>query len=176
MKILISKFYLYIGAIISIIIIHIVLKILINKNSKEFDKRIISNIDIFKSTTNINDIFNKLLNNLYKNSSYDAAISIYINDTDFKIMACHGNVVEQNISNCIHDEKFINLINRVTKSGTMFYIQDLNKVDYALYSTKLQLLLYHMRSLLMIPIIYKDEIYGVVIMVNYKKAAYNENF
>lgn len=176
MKILTNEFYLYIGAIIitNIIIIHMVLKILINKKFKEFDKKIISNIDIFKSTTNINDIFNKLLKILYKNLTYDAATSIYKNDADFKIMACYGDGVELNISNCIQDENFVNLINRVTKSGTMTYIQDLNKLDYTKYSTKLQLLLYHMRSLLMIPIIYKNEIYGVVIMVNYKKAAYNK--
>ncbi|MBU3178921.1 GAF domain-containing sensor histidine kinase [Clostridium estertheticum] len=155
---------------------YIVTKTIMSKKSKEFDKKIISNIDIFKSTTNINDIFNKLLNNLYKNSAYDAAISILKNDTDFKIMAIHGAGVELNTSSCIQDEKFINLINKVTESGTMYYIQDLNKVDYTLYSAKLQLLLYHMRSLLMIPIIYKDEIYGVVIMVNYKKAAYNESY
>lgn len=178
MKTLKNHFYLYLGVIIitSIIITHIVIKIFINKKSKEFDKKIISNIDIFKSTTNINDIFNQLLKNLYNNSSYDEAISIYKNGTDFKIMACHGDVLEPNISNCIEDEKFINLINRVTKSGTMYYIQDLNKVDYTMYCTKLQLLLYHMRSLLMIPIIYKNEIYGAVIMVNYKKSAYNNNF
>ncbi|WLC70289.1 GAF domain-containing sensor histidine kinase [Clostridium estertheticum] len=155
---------------------HIVIKTTMFKKSKEFDKKIISNIDIFKSTTNINDIFNKLLNNLYESSAYDAAISILKNDTEFKIMAIHGSGVELNTSSYIQDKKFINLINRVTESGTMYYIQDLNKVDYALYSDKLQLLLYHMRSLLMIPIIYKDEIYGVVIMVNYKKAAYNESY
>ncbi|MBW9171714.1 GAF domain-containing sensor histidine kinase [Clostridium estertheticum] len=173
-----NKFYLYIGVIIiiNIMIMHIVIKIIMLKKSKEFDKKIISNIDIFKSTTNINDIFNKLLNNLYKNSAYDAAVSILKNDTEFKIMAIHGTGVELNTSSYIQDEKFINLINKVTESGTMYYIQDLNKVDYALYSAKLQLLLYHMRSLLMIPIIYKDEIYGVVIMVNYKKAAYNERY
>ncbi|WAG59655.1 GAF domain-containing sensor histidine kinase [Clostridium estertheticum] len=177
-KILSTKFYLYIGVIIiiNIIIMYIVTKIIMYKKSKEFDKKIISNIDIFKSTTNIKDIFNKLLNNLYKNSAYDAAISILKNDTDFKIMAIHGAGVELNTSNCIQDENFINLINRVIESGTMYYIQDLKKVDYAKYSAKLQLLLYHMRSLLMIPIIYKDEIYGVVIMVNYKKAAYNESY
>ncbi|MBX4270283.1 GAF domain-containing sensor histidine kinase [Clostridium estertheticum] len=178
MEILSNKFYLYIGVIIiiNIIIMHIVIKTIMFKKSKEFDKKIISNIDIFKSTTNINDIFNKLLNNLYKNSAYDAAVSILKNDTEFKIMAIHGTGVELNTSSYIQDEKFINLINKVTESGTMYYIQDLNKVDYALYSAKLQLLLYHMRSLLMIPIIYKDEIYGVVIMVNYKKAAYNESY
>ncbi|MPQ29914.1 GAF domain-containing protein [Clostridium estertheticum] len=178
MEILSNKFYLYIGVIIiiNIIIMHIVIKTTMFKKSKEFDKKIISNIDIFKSTTNINDIFNKLLNNLYESSAYDAAISILKNDTEFKIMAIHGSRVELNTSSYIQDKKFINLINRVTESGTMYYIQDLNKVDYALYSDKLQLLLYHMRSLLMIPIIYKDEIYGVVIMVNYKKAAYNESY
>ncbi|MBU3074708.1 GAF domain-containing sensor histidine kinase [Clostridium estertheticum] len=178
MEILSNKFYLYIGVIIiiNIIIMHIVIKTIMLKKSKEFDKKIISNIDIFKSTTNINDIFNKLLNNLYESSAYDAAISILKNDTEFKIMAIHGSRVELNTSSYIQDKKFINLINRVTESGTMYYIQDLNKVDYALYSDKLQLLLYHMRSLLMIPIIYKDEIYGVVIMVNYKKAAYNESY
>ncbi|APC38688.1 GAF domain-containing sensor histidine kinase [Clostridium estertheticum] len=178
MEILSNKFYLYIGVIIiiNIIIMHIVIKTTMFKKSKEFDKKIISNIDIFKSTTNINDIFNKLLNNLYESSAYDAAISILKNDTEFKIMAIHGSRVELNTSSYIQDKKFINLINRVTESGTMYYIQDLNKVDYALYSAKLQLLLYHMRSLLMIPIIYKDEIYGVVIMVNYKKAAYNESY
>lgn len=177
MEILSNKFYLYIGVIIiNIIIMHIVIKTIMFKKSKEFDKKIISNIDIFKSTTNINDIFNKLLNNLYKSSAYDAAISILKNDTEFKIMAIHGTCVKLNTSSYIQDEKFINLINRVTESGTMYYIKDLNKVDYALYSAKLQLLLYHMRSLLMIPIIYKDEIYGVVIMVNYKKAAYNESY
>ncbi|MBX4261664.1 GAF domain-containing sensor histidine kinase [Clostridium estertheticum] len=178
MEILSNKFYLYIGVIIiiNIIIMHIVIKTTMFKKSKEFDKKIISNIDIFKSTTNINDIFNKLLNNLYESSAYDAAISILKNDTEFKIMAIHGSGVELNTSSYIQDKKFINLINRVTESGTMYYIQDLNKVDYALYSDKLQLLLYHMRSLLMIPIIYKDEIYGVVIMVNYKKAAYNESY
>ena len=167
-KILTNKFYLYIVLIIiiNVIVTTIVTKILMLKKSKEFDKRITSNIDIFKSTTNIKDILNQLLKNLYKNSSYDDAISIYKDNTGFKIMACHRDGVELNTNSYIQDESFINLINKVTKSGTMYYIHDLNKVDYKKYSTKVQLLLYHMRSLLMIPIIYKYEIYGVVIMVN----------
>ncbi|MBZ9606262.1 hypothetical protein G9F73_000185 [Clostridium estertheticum] len=40
--------------------------------------------------------------------------------------------------------------------------------------TEFQLLLYHMRSLLIIPLVHKDKKYGLVIMLNHKRVAYNE--
>ena len=46
-----------------------------------------------------------------------------------------------------------------------YYIKDLKKSEYTKYNTEFQLLLYHMRSLLIIPIIHKENIYGVVIMI-----------
>ncbi len=57
------------------------------KKSKEFNKRINATINIFKSTMDINDIFNKLLENIYETLAYDAAISIFKNDNDFELMA-----------------------------------------------------------------------------------------
>ena len=86
-EILSNKVYLYIGIIIiaNIIFIHIKIKMLMIKKSKEFDKKINATINIFKSSTDINDIFNILLKNLYEISAYDAAISILKDDNDFKL-------------------------------------------------------------------------------------------
>jgi signal transduction histidine kinase len=56
-----------------------------------------------------------------------------------------------------------------------YYIQDLNKSEHTKYIKDFQLILYHMRSVLIIPIIYKGKVYGVVMMLNHKKAAYSEN-
>ena len=91
-EIFLNKFYLFIGSliIINIIVIIIIIKILMIKKSKEFDKKINATINIFKSTMDINDIFNKLFENLYEILAYDAAISIFKNDNDFKLMALYG--------------------------------------------------------------------------------------
>jgi len=175
-EILSNKYYLYIGAtiIVDIIIIYIVVKILIIKKSKEFDKKINATIDIFKSIMDIYTIFNKLLKNLYETSVYDTAIGILKDDTGFKIMSCNGHNLELNASDYLEDDKFIDLITNITDSGTTYYIRNLKKSDYTKYTTKLQSLLYHMKSLLIIPITHKNKIYGAVIMLNHKRAAYNE--
>ncbi|MBZ9632855.1 GAF domain-containing sensor histidine kinase [Clostridium sp. FP1] len=175
-KILDNNGYLYIGILIiaSIAIVHI--KMLMIKKSNEFDKKINATINIFSSTTDINDIFNRLLENLYEILDYDIAISVFKNGNKFELMACHGCKEETNISSYLKDNKCIELLEKITKHGTTYYIKDLKKADYTNYSTGIQLLLlYHMRSLFIIPIIYKDNIYGAVIMLNHKKSAYNES-
>ncbi|MFT5873405.1 MAG: signal transduction histidine kinase [Clostridium sp.] len=176
MGILSNKFYLYIGIVIisNIIVTCIIIKMLVNKKSKEFDKKINVAINVFKSTTDTNDIFNELLKNLYEILAYDTAISIFKNDNDFELMACHGYGEEINLSSYLKDNKSAELIKKAMESKAIYYIQDLKKSEYTKYTTKFQLLLYHMRSLLIIPIIYKDKIYGVAIMLSHKRSAYNE--
>ena len=175
-EILSNKFYLYIGIIIvvNIIVIHIKIKILMIKKSKEFDKKINATINIFKSTTDINDIFNRLLDNLQEILGYDAAVSIFKNDNNFQLMACHGYSEEINLSIDLKENKYIEIIKKLIEHGTPYYIEDLKKSEYLKYRAEFQLILYHMRSLLIMPIIYKEKIYGVVIMLNHKKSAYNE--
>ncbi|MBZ9621502.1 GAF domain-containing sensor histidine kinase [Clostridium sp. FP2] len=175
-KILDNNGYLYIGILIiaSIAIVHI--KMLMIKKSNEFDKKINATINIFSSTTDIDDVFNRLLENLYEILDYDIAISVFKNGNNFELTACHGCEEETTISSYLKNNKCIELLKEITKSGTTYYIKDLKKADYTNYSTEIQLLLlYHMRSLFIIPIIYKDNIYGAVIMLNHKKSAYNES-
>jgi len=175
MEILWCKNYIFIVMIIivNIIVIHIEIKRLMIRKSREFNKKINANISIFKSTIDINEIFNKLLENLYEISTYDTVISIFKNDNELELMACHFNGEEINLSSCLQDNKCIELINKVIESKNPYYIKDLNKLECIKYNTKCQILLYHMRSLLIIPIIYKEKKYGVVIMLNHKRAAYN---
>jgi len=175
-EILSNKVYLYIGIVIivSIIFIHVKIKTLMYKKSKEFEKKINATINIFKSSTDINDIFNRLLKNLNEILAYDAAISILKDDNDFKLMDCHGYGEEINLNNYLQENKCTELIKKVIEQGTSCYIQDLKKSEYIKYTTEFQLILYHMRSILVIPIIYKEHTYGVVIMLNHKRAAYNE--
>lgn len=176
-EILSTKFYLYIGIIImvNITVINIKIKMIMIKKSKEFDKKINATINIFKSTTDINDIFDKSLKNLYEILDYDTAISIFKNDNELELMACHGYGEEINLSEYLQEEKCIELIKKIIEADKPYYIQNLKKLEYTKYSTKFQLLLYHMRSLLIIPIIHKDEKYGLVIMLNHKRSAYNKN-
>ena len=176
MGILSNKFYLYIGIIIiaNIIAFHVKTKMLTIKKSKEFDKKINAAINIFKSTTDINDIFDRLLNNLYEILAYDAAISIFKNDNDFELMACHGFAEEINLNGYLQQNKSIELIKKIIEQGTPQYIQDLNKSEYTKFRTDFQLILYHMRSILIIPIIYKEKLFGMVIILNNKRSAYNE--
>ena len=175
-KIFWIKFYIYVGTliIVNIVVIHIAIKILMIKKSKEFDKRINATIDIFKSTTDINDIFDKLLKNIYELIAYDTAISVFKDDNDFKIMQCRGQGEGLDLSNYFQDNECIEVIKKVIDSAAPYYIKDLKKQEHIKYNTKSQLLLYHMRTLLIIPIIYKEKIYGVVIMLSHKKSAYNE--
>lgn len=175
-EILSNKVYLYIGIVIiaNIIIIHVKVKMLMVKKSKEFDKKINATVNIFKSTTDINDIFDRLLKNLHDILAYDAAISIFKNDNDFELMAYHGYGEEINLNSYLQDNRCIKLLKKVMGYGTNYYIQDLKKSEYIKYSTEFQLILYHMRSILIIPIIYKENIYGTVIILNRKRSAYKE--
>ena len=176
MELLSNKSYLYIGIIIivNVIVFHVKIKMLMIKKSKEFDKKINATINIFKSTTDINDIFDKLLKNLYEILTYDSAIGIFKNDNDFELMACRGFGEEINLISHLQQNKSIELIKKIIEQDTPQYIQDLNKSEYTKYRTDFQLILYHKRSILMIPIIYKEKIFGVVIMLNNKRSAYNE--
>lgn len=176
MEIFWDKLYLYIGILIiaNIIFINAKIKILMIKKSEEFDKKMDATLNIFKSTTNINDIFERLIKSLYQISAYDAAISIFKNENSFKIMASIGCEDKINLRSYLQDEKFTSLIKKVIKNRVPYYVQDLKKSEYTKYSTSFQLLLYHMRSLLIIPINNKDITYGVIIMLNQKKLAYNE--
>jgi len=175
MKILWCKSYLVIVVviIINIIVINIKIKRLMIKKRREFDKKINANISIFKSTIDIDEVFNKLLEYLNEILTYDTAISIFKNENDFELMACNFQGEEINLSSYLHDNKCIELINSVIESKAPYYIKDLNKLECIKYKTKYQVLLYHMRSLLIIPIVYKEKKYGVVIMLNHKRAAYN---
>jgi signal transduction histidine kinase len=174
--ILSNKGYLYMGTVIivSILVIHIKIKMFMHKKAKELDKKVNDIINIFNSTTDIDDIFNLLLKNLHEILAYDAAISIFKNDDDFKIMACHGYADEMNLSSYFKEDKCIALIKKLMEYSKPYYIQDLKKSEHVKYINDFQLILYHMRSVLIIPIIYKGKIYGVVMMLNHKKSAYNE--
>lgn len=173
-EVLWNNVYLYICILIIavLIFIHVKIKILMIRKSKEFNKKMEATFNIFKSTTDINDIFNELLKNLYVILSYDAAISIFKNDDDFKLMASTGYGDKINLNSCLQEIKCIELIKKVIEQSEPYYIQNLKKSEYTKYSAKVQLLLYHMRSLLIIPIINKERVYGVVIMLNHKKFAY----
>jgi signal transduction histidine kinase len=176
MEIFWGKLYLFIGILIiaNIIFINVTIKILMIKKSKEFDKKMDTTVNIFKSTTDINDIFDRLIKSLYEISDYDAAISIFKNENSFKIMASLGYEDKISLNSYLQDEKFTALIEKVIESRVPYYVQDLKKSEYTKYSTSFQISLYHMRSLLIIPIINKDTIYGVIIMLSQKKFAYNE--
>lgn len=176
MEILSNKVYVYIVMVIvvSILVIHVIIKVFMVKNSKELDKKVNDIINIFNSTTDINDMFNRLLKNLYETLAYDAAISIFKNDNDFKLMACHGYGDEINLSSYLQDDKCIELVKKLMEFCKPYYIQDLKKSEHAKYIKDFQLILYHMRSVLIIPIIYKGKIYGVVMMLNHKRSAYNQ--
>lgn len=158
----------------NIIFIHVKIKMLTIKKSKEFDMKIKTTIDIFKSTTEIKDIFNSLLENLYEISAYDAAISVLKTDNEFKLMASHGYAEKIDLSSYLQESKCIELIEKIIECGKPSYIKDLNKSEYTNYNTCFQLVLYHMRSILIVLIIYKKNIYGIVIMLNRKRSAYNE--
>jgi len=175
-KIFWSEFYIHIGIliIVNIVVISIVIKILMAKKSKEFDKRINATIDIFKTEMDINYIFNKLLKNIYETITYDTALSVFKDDNDFKLMEYRGQGEALDLSNYFNENKRIELIKKVIESAKPYYINDLKKSKYENYNTEFQFLLYHMRSLLIIPIIYKEKIYGVVIMLSHKKSAYSE--
>jgi signal transduction histidine kinase len=176
-KILSNNSYLYMGivTVVSIIAIHIRFSILMAKKSKEFDEKINATINIFKSTTGINDIFSRLLKDLSGILNYDAAISILKTDNNFELMNYHGYEDEIKLNSYLQDNNCIQLIKRIIEPGVAYYIQDLKKSQYIKYNTEFQLILYHMRSLLIIPIIYKNKIYGVVITLNRKKMAYSES-
>jgi signal transduction histidine kinase len=176
MEIFWDKFYLYIGILIiaNIIFINAKIKILMIKKSEEFDKKMDATVNIFKSTTDINDIFDRLIKSLYEISAYDAAISMFKNENSFKITASFGYEDKTILSSYLQDEKFNSLIKKIIENKVPYYVQDLKKSQYTKYSTSFPLLLYHMRSLLIIPIINKDVTYGVIIMLNQKKNAYNE--
>lgn len=174
-EILTNKVYLFIGIIIiaNIIAFIVIIKIIMIKKTKEFDKKINATVNIFKSTRDINDIFDSSLKNLYEILACDAAISIFKNDNNFELMACHGYGEVTNLSSYLQDNKCIELIKKIMESDKPYYIKDLSKSEYTNYNTDFQLLLYHMRCLLIIPIIHKKNIYGLVIMLSHKRAAYN---
>ncbi|MGH4052484.1 MAG: GAF domain-containing sensor histidine kinase [Clostridium sp.] len=171
-----SEFYIFIGSliIINITVIYIVIKSLMNKKSKEYDKRTNAIIDIFKSTTNIEDIFEKLLKNIYEIVEYDTAISVFKDDNDCKHVGCKGIGEGLDLSSYFKQDKYLELIKKVIKPNMPYYIKDLNKSKYAKINTEFQIVLYHMRSLLIVPIIYNEKIYGAVIILSHKKSAYNE--
>ncbi|MBZ9684925.1 GAF domain-containing sensor histidine kinase [Clostridium estertheticum] len=170
-----NKGYLFIGIIIiaNIIAFNEIIKILMIKKSREFDEKINATTNIFKSTMDIKDILDALIKNLYEILDFDAAISIFKNDNDYELMACHGYGEKTNISSFLQENKCIEIIKKVIELDKPYYIKDLKKIEYTYYNTEFQLLLYHMRSLLIIPIIYKKNIYGLVMILNNKKAAYN---
>ncbi|MBU3145931.1 ATP-binding protein [Clostridium sp. CF012] len=172
-EILSNSVYLEIHIIIiaNIIAFNVIIKILMIKKSREFDKKINATINIFKSTRDINDVFDALIKNLYEITACDAAISIFKNGNDFKLMACHG--YGTNLSSYLQENKCIELMKKIIEFDKPFYIKDLKKKEYTNYNTEFQLLLYHMRSLLIIPITYKKNICGLVIMFDHKKSAYN---
>jgi len=171
-EIFLNKFYIFIGSliIINIIVIYVVVEFYINKKYKEFDKRTNLAIDIFKSTTNINDIFDKLLKNIYEIVEYDAVISVFKDDNNFKSVKYKG----LDLSSYLLVDKYIDLIKKVIKSNEPYYIKDLNKSKYVKINTEFQIVLYHMRSLLIVPIVYNEEIYGAVIILSHKKSAFNK--
>ena len=175
-EILFNKVYIVICIIIiaNIIALNIIIKILMIKKSKEFDKKINATINIFEAARDINVIFNSLLKNLHKILPCDAAISVFKNNNNFELMACDGYGEGTNVSNILQENKFIELINEVIQSDKPYYIKDLNKSQHTNYNTEFQLILYHMRSLLIIPITYKKNIYGLVLILSHKKSAYNE--
>jgi len=175
-QILSNDLFVYIGIaiIVNIIIIYIEIKILMIKKSKKFDKRINAIINIFKATTDIDDIYKKLLRNLYGILFYDTAINIIKTDNGIKIMACNGKGEELDLSSFLQDSKCIETIKKLLESGMPSYIQDLNKSKLEEYDSKFQVLLYNMRSLFIIPITHEEKIYAVVIMLNHKRSAYNE--
>jgi len=174
-EILSNKGYLFIGIIIiaNIIAFSVTIKILMIKKSRELDKKINATINLFKSTRDINDIFNSLLKNLYEILPCDAAISIYKNNNKFDLMACDGYGEGTNLSSYLQETKCIEIIKKAIEYDKPYYIKDLNKLEYKNYNTEFQLILYHMRCLLIIPIIHKKNNYGLVIMLNHKKSAYN---
>ncbi|MGH4117800.1 GAF domain-containing sensor histidine kinase [Clostridium sp.] len=175
-EILWNNFYLFIGILIiaNIIFIHAKIKILMIKKSKEFDEKMETTVNIFKSTTDINDIFNGLIKSLHGIIAYDAAISISISDHKFNLMASFGCEGKISLNSYMQDDKFIFLIKKVLENKEPYYIVDLKKIEYTKYNAEFQLLLYHMRSLLIIPIINSENIYGVIIILNHKKYAYNK--
>lgn len=176
MEIFFNKFYIYIVIliIVNIIVIFVLIKLLMNKKSKEFNNRINDTNDIFKSTMDINDTFNKLLENIHKTIAYDTAISVFRDNNDFKLIQCRGEAEGLDLSNYFKEIQCSEIIKRVIDSATPYYIKDLRKAEYTKYNTQFHLLLYHMRSLLIIPIIHKENIYGVVIILGHKKSAYNQ--
>ncbi|MGH4140832.1 GAF domain-containing sensor histidine kinase [Clostridium sp.] len=167
-------FFICIGIISSIIYIRIKIKRVTIKKSKEFDKKIKTTIDIFKSTTDIKGIFKSLIDNLYEILDYDAAISVLKTDNEFKLMACRGYAEKIDLNSYLQESKCIELIEKIIECGKPSYIKDLNKSEYTNYNTCFQLVLYHMRSILIVPIIYKKNIYGIVIILKCKRSAYNE--
>ena len=175
-EILSNKFYvvLIIIIIVNIIVIHIRIKMMLIRNSREFDKKIITTINIFESTTDINNIFNSLSKNLYEILDYHGAISIFKNNNDFELMDCIGYGDDINLSNYLKQNECIELIKKIIEYDKPYYIQDFKKNEYVNYSTEFQLILYHMRSLFIIPLTYKKNIYGMVIMLSHKKSAFNE--
>jgi len=176
MEILLNKDYLGFGIVIivNIIVIHIGIKLLMVKKSKKLDKKINATINIFKATTEMNDISNEILKNLYEILAYDTAIAILKNDNEIELMALNGHGEKINLSNYLHQDNCTELIKKIIESGTTHYIKNLNKSEHKKYITRFQLLLYHMRSVLIIPIIHKEKTYGVVIMLKNKRSAYNK--
>lgn len=176
MEIFFNKFCMYIGVliIVNIVVILVVIKVLMYKKSKKFNKRINATINMFESIMDINDTFDKLLDNIYETIAYDTAISVFKDNNDIKIMQCRGLGEELNLSNYFQKSKGSEIIKRVIDSAMPYYIKDLRKAEYEKYNTEFHLLLYHMKSLLIIPIIHKQKIYGAVIMLGRKKYAYNE--
>ncbi|MCB2291247.1 GAF domain-containing sensor histidine kinase [Clostridium sp. CS001] len=171
-----SKWHLYIVVVIAICIavIHIKIKMLTIKNNKAFDKRIGDIISIFNSTTDIKDIFNRLLKYLQETLGYDAAISMSKDDENFELMVCNGYNDEINLGSYFKEAKCTLLIKKIMACSKPYYIQDLKKLEYEKYIKDFNLILYNMRSVLVIPIIYRGKIYGVVTLLNHKKSAYNE--
>ena len=175
-EILSNKVYLFLGLVIAVstLVIHVKSKMLMIRSSKELDKKVNDIINIFNSTTDINDIFNRLLKSLHEILAYDAGISIFKNDNEFELMAYDGFNDEVNLNSYFKEDKYSALIKEIMTNLKPYYIKDLKKSEHAKHITDFQLILYHMRSILIIPIVYKGKIYGGVMVLNHKRAAYNE--
>ena len=174
--ILFNKYNLIICIIIiaNFIAFNVIIKILMIKKSREFEKKLNATIDIFKSNTDIHEIFNTSVKNLHGILSCDVIISIFKNDNVFELMACHGYGEGIDLNSYLQENKFIEQTNKFIRSDKPYYIKDLKKSQYTNYNTQFHLILYHMRSLLIIPITYKKNTYGLVVMTSHKRSAYNK--
>ncbi len=170
-----NKAYLFIIIIIiaNIIAFNVIIKIITIKKSKEYNEKINATINIFKSTSDINDIFDSLLQNLSEILNCHAAIGIFKNDNDFELISCLGYEEETNINSYLKKDEGIELIKKIMEFDKPYYIKDLKSPEYTNRNTQVQVILYHMLSLLIIPITYKKNTYGSVILLSQKRAAYD---